>query len=139
MADPRLASPFEMTEHGPRPRAANLSPLMRAKGKAHQGEKVNFCPFGCDDSGLDENGYCRHLVGFTNDGKGYEPLVRRKGRRVVCVKREMIESGRGEDGEKEYEWGPPQPEAIRKSDKLVPITVSARVYRDVDKEAAKAS
>ncbi len=29
----------------------------------------NHCPFGCDLADLDENGYCEHLVGFTNTPK----------------------------------------------------------------------
>lgn len=66
--DPRL-------EVGPQNRRANLSPLMQAKLRASLGEKVNFCPFGCGTHDLDEQGYCRHLVGFTTDGKSMEPLA----------------------------------------------------------------
>ncbi len=40
------------------------------------GQVVNYCPFGCQDAELDERGYCRHLVGFTNNGKEYEQLQR---------------------------------------------------------------
>lgn len=40
-----------------------------------QGQKENHCPFGCSLEELEENGYCRHLVGFTNDKKVFEPLV----------------------------------------------------------------
>ncbi len=29
----------------------------------------NHCPFGCERADLDEFGYCKHLVGFTNDAK----------------------------------------------------------------------
>jgi hypothetical protein len=37
----------------------------------------NHCPFGCQDHELDgDTGYCRHLVGFTNDGKLGELLQR---------------------------------------------------------------
>lgn len=37
----------------------------------------NHCPFGCRDIDLDgDTGYCRHLVGFTNDGKIGELLQR---------------------------------------------------------------
>lgn len=38
------------------------------------------CPFGCrrasesGESDFDERGYCRHLVGFTNDCKVFEPI-----------------------------------------------------------------
>lgn len=37
----------------------------------------NYCPFGCRKQDLDgDTGYCRHLVGFTNDGKMGELLER---------------------------------------------------------------
>ena len=102
-------------ELGPQQRRANLSPLMQAKGRAHQGEKVNACPFGCEVSDLDELGYCRHLVGFTNDGKTMEPMREgMDGRRKVFGK---------------------ESESVLKADKLIKITVSSRVYRDVDKAA----
>jgi hypothetical protein len=69
------------------------------------------CPFGCrmDDEGVDQNGYCRHLVGFTNDGKTMEPLVKHRFHQS---------------------HGAPQP--VRKDDVLVRVTVSYRVYRNVD-------
>jgi hypothetical protein len=62
-------------EYGPQQRRANLSELMAAQMRASKGEKVNFCMFGCDDSDLDDNGYCRHVVGFTKDGKVMEPFL----------------------------------------------------------------
>lgn len=41
-----------------------------------KGQVVIFCPFGCvHGADLDEYGYCRHLVGFTNDKKTYEPIL----------------------------------------------------------------
>jgi len=77
-----------------------------------RGEKINFCPHGCPDDDLDENGYCRHLVGFTNEprlGGTYEPMVvNDKGRRVVMGQ---------------------SPQKIQKGDQFVQITVSYRVYR----------
>lgn len=91
-------------------RRASLSPLMVAKGKASTGEKVNFCPFGCEQDDIDEHGYCRHLVGFTNDGKQMEPMIHDdQGRKVV-------------QGAKK--------EPVLKTDKLIQITVSQRVYRE---------
>lgn len=36
----------------------------------------NLCPFGCTEERLDENGYCRHLVGFTDDRKRVELRTR---------------------------------------------------------------
>jgi len=38
------------------------------------GEIRVHCPFGCTKDDADEYGYCPHLVGFTNDGKTYEPI-----------------------------------------------------------------
>ncbi len=125
MADPRTAAVQD--------RKSPLSPLMRALTGNHKGEKINFCPFGCEDGDLDDNGYCRHLIGFTNDGKLYEPMVRRKGQRVVQVEREMSEAGLDEEGNMQYTQGPPRLLPVVKGDKLERITTSSRVYRDVDK------
>ena len=95
------------------------TPLMRAKARSKGGAKVNACPYGCDLESLDEHGYCRHLVGFTNatdeeirSGQAtFEPMVQVKDRRVV-------QGGK--------------PKVVQKTDKIVRITISARVYRDVD-------
>lgn len=38
------------------------------------GTKKNYCPFGCTKEALDEYGYCRHLIGFSADGKTFEPI-----------------------------------------------------------------
>lgn len=58
-----------------RKRFGHLTPLMAAKA-ASKGDVVNFCPYGCEDHQLDENGYCGHLIGFVNAGqKYYEPRV----------------------------------------------------------------
>lgn len=37
-------------------------------------EYTNHCPFGCEGADLYERAYCRHLVGFSNDGKTMEPV-----------------------------------------------------------------
>ncbi len=112
-----------------------LSPLMRAKANNPKGEKVNACPFGCTVEEIDDQGYCRHLVGFTVPGndKLYEPLIVKRGRRRVEVRREKImlgdnPSGNGED---DWTWGPPVYENVQDKDQLVKITTSSRVYRDV--------
>lgn len=34
----------------------------------------NHCPYGCGLDQLDDMGYCRHLAGFTNDRKTFEPV-----------------------------------------------------------------
>lgn len=97
---------------------ANLSPLMKMKAKALQGEIVNVCPFKCEDRHLDDHGYCHHLVGFTDAKlrkKGlYEPLIRRKINGIVF---------RTNDG-----FGK---QKLQAGDKFCRITSSWRVYRDV--------
>lgn len=133
MADPRVI--------GPQQRKANLSPLMEAKGRASAGEKLNFCPHGCTDEDLDDHGYCRHLVGFTLPGndKLYEPMVERLGQRKVQVSRPIVkEPGVDkEDQQASWKWGKPQYQEVKKTDKLVRITVCSRVYRDMPKELSE--
>lgn len=123
MADPR--------QHGPQQRSANHSDLMKALGRASVGEKVNFCPFGCQEQHLDDHGYCRHLVGFTlpGDPTKYEPMVKRNGKRVVQVPRPKVKVGADEEGDV-FEDGPPQYQDVLPGDQLVRITHCSRVYRD---------
>src|SRR5260370_40383744 len=96
MADPR--------EMGPMRRRDTRSDLVKAQAAALDGEKVNFCPFKCAPEELDEHGYCRHLVGFTNDKKTFEPMVRvKRGRRMGKVRKEgtgefITEWEEGDDG-----------------------------------------
>ncbi len=118
-----------------------LSPLMRAKSQCQNGEKVNACPFGCEIEQIDDQGYCRHLVGFTIPGSEteFEPLVLRRGRRVIQVAREKVLMGElAEDGKEDWHWGDPIYETVQKGDQLVRITTCCRVYRDVDKVKPKA-
>jgi len=149
--DPRLSQPFSIDHEGkPAARSANLSPLMKAKmATAHEeGGKVNACPFGCQVVDLDEHGYCRHLIGFTNStpeqcqaGEGlYEPMVRRMDGRVVQVEREKIkEQGVDhEDKKKRWSWGKATLPKVLPSDVLVRITSSYRVYRNDPPAAPKA-
>lgn len=97
---------------------------MAAKAGSTNGDKVNACPFGCTMEDLDDNGYCDHLVGFTNDGKTLEPMILdpKTGKRIVRVP---------------LKDGKPQLLPVLKGDQLEPISVSSRVYRDTAK--AKAS
>lgn len=117
-------------ETSPDKRRDNRSPLMRAKSKAKSGVKVNACPFGCEDHALDEHGYCKHLVGFSNDKKHYEPQVIARGRRVVKV--DMVpdpeRSGEGDEPALKARLLP-----VDKDDVLVQITTSWRVYRNKKK------
>lgn len=100
---------------------ANLSPLMKAKKKASEGEKVNFCPFGCQEEDLDDHGYCNHLAGFTlpDDQKTYEPMVMdpQKEKRVVDGRRKL---------------------PVPKNAKLERITTCYRVYLPEVKEPSHA-
>lgn len=112
-----------------RAKRQHLSPLMQRKAAAQKNEVVNACPFGCGVQQLDENGYCKHLVGFTNDQKSYEPMVRKGGRRVVQCRMEPTGEVHPDEGEPLLA---PKLERVRDTDKLVQITTSYRVYRDVD-------
>ncbi len=118
MSDPRLVALMDRKKQDQR------SALMKAKGIVAQGGVVNFCPFGCDDTQLDEHGYCKHLIGFTNDKKFYEPMVWDATRqcRVVRVKMTVDEDGKPV----------PQLEPCQKGDKFVEISVSSRVYRNTE-------
>jgi hypothetical protein len=118
--DPRVAE----TQVGPQTRKANLSRLMAAKTRASTGEKVNFCPFGCEMDDLDEQGHCRHLIGYTTDGKHMEPLLEVRGRRTVQVRK---------DAE-----GRPVLEKIPTGAVLERITISSRVYHAGEARPAKA-
>lgn len=113
------------------------SDLLKAQSRA-SGRKVNACPYGCTFAKLDESCYCRHLIGFTNDKKTYEPHKRIGGRRVVVVPMVATEeiAEWSEDGD-----GPPVIERVmvprlplvKPDDVLIQISTSWRVYRDVDK------
>ena len=37
----------------------------------------NLCPFGCLNEELNDIGHCKHLIGFTSNGKTYEPQIKR--------------------------------------------------------------
>lgn len=129
MADPRISTLAD------RMRADPLSPLMRAMAKRKKGEKINACPFGCADQHLDEHGYCRHLVGFTRDGKTYEPMFRTsQGRRVVRTRKRPVDDDMSdidpiEDIENFTPVLEPILELVEEGDVLVRITIDSRVYR----------
>lgn len=104
MADPRNVQPVN--------RQTGDSELMKALRNKAKGGIVNFCPFGCEDHKLDENGACAHLVGFTNDGRNYEPRVKITAKGMTP---RIITSGR-------------KKLPLERGMKLVRITSSARVY-----------
>lgn len=127
------------------------SELMKAKGRAKG--VVNVCPYGCDLVHLDEHGYCRHLVGFTTDRKSYEPLVREMrldpatgkqyftGRRVIRQVMKQVDEVVDHDDETGKpiitKVGVPQRPAVLPGDRLIRVTISYRVYRDVNPDAAR--
>jgi hypothetical protein len=127
----------------PNKRRSPLSPLMQAKSKAATGEQINFCPYGCPDTELDEHGYCYHLIGFTipGDNKHFEPFM------PPVSDEKSIEVGvRKTVGKKIVEKKGPGGrvvgrkrvsaiEEVQKGDELVLISVSSRVYRKIPKPA----
>jgi hypothetical protein len=90
----------------------------------------NACPFGCVGRAVDDKGYCKHLVGFSEDCKTYEPMVMKKGRRVVQVP--LVETKEMEMGD-EGEMQPimvPAPLPCQPRDLFIRISTSFRVYRE---------
>jgi hypothetical protein len=125
---------LEILTARPENRVDPRSPLMRAKAKALKGQKINVCPFGCTERNLDHNGYCKHVVGFTRDKKTYEPLVLRKGMRVVQVP--MVDSGEMEQDD-EGKMVPimvPDPPPLLPGDRICRISDCWRVYRKVKEQ-----
>lgn len=118
------------------------------------GQHENLCPFGCATDKLDANGYCKHLVGFSKDGKTMEPMVwdRKLGRRVIRVEREKIMTGELEDVDVPYvdevtrerkvrvetreiwEWGEPKLKPVLPTDIKRLISTDMRIYRGSDDE-----
>ena len=120
-------------------RFKKISPLMYEKHKAaRKGEKYNACPYGCQLDDLDDHGYCRHLIGFSNDQKTFEPMFvdPHRGERIIRPRMEIIKGtkksrdrlGNPGDIKRKPIW-----EEVKPTDKLIQITSSYRVYRDVDK------
>lgn len=118
MADPRLEDMMQRQKKDKR------SELLRAQSMSTTGAVVNFCPFGCPDEDLDQHGYCKHLVGFTNDRKTYEPMVWDGLRQARVVRVKMTQDKDGKPV--------PQLEPCQKGDKFVSISISSRVYRNIE-------
>lgn len=143
MPHPSQLAPHHSPELTRQQRHAPLSELMRAKNAAGVGGQVNFCPFGCEDEQLDQHGYCRHLVGFSVGDPvhpvQFEPMIHLRRGRVVYVERATTKAEHDEEGKAIIVHGKPKLQPIQKGDRLVRITTSCRVYRDVPETAKSES
>lgn len=69
-----------------------MDPRTQTLRRANQSEEARearkfLCPFGCGEAQSDDHGYCKHLVGFTDDGKTMEArLVNREGTKQKTAK-----------------------------------------------------
>lgn len=125
-----------------RPKRDNRTELIKAQ-TGRDRNKVNACPFDKDFRHLDENGYCRHLIGTSENKKTYEPMHRnpKDGRRQTKLRTEEVEEMVFFDdgtGKPKYEKVlRPIQEVLPKGAVLVPISTSYRVYFDIDKQNRK--
>jgi hypothetical protein len=109
---------------------------MRAKASTGFRGVVVACPFGCREGGpgVDMNGYCGHLQGFTlpGDETRYEFLDQRADADVTDEDSPSYDPAakprRFVNGRRILE--------VQPGDVLVPITVSSFVYRKVEVESA---
>jgi hypothetical protein len=97
----------------------------------------NLCPFGCEDSELSDIGHCKHLIGFSSNGKTFEPQTKRM-RPAREADGKII---RDDNGVIQSEWDGAwitdgkHPQLVRETDHLVNggvhtrPGVSSRVYR----------
>jgi hypothetical protein len=127
---------LEIITSEPQRRIDPRSQLMKLKSKLQVGQKPIVCPFGCKERNVGEQGYCRHVIGFTRDRICYEPMVRIKGRYVVQVP--MKDSGEfeldyDEDGNPmRVPIMIPDYPLLQPGDKVCRISDCFRVYRKVD-------
>ncbi len=91
---------------------------------------VNYCPFGCQKHQLSEHGYCRHLLGFTNDEKVYEPIGPMVGRNGVDAGRVTVNGKKPQEIPHDCVLVNPE---VRQLDNgvyhMARIWVSSRVYQ----------
>jgi len=159
MADPRvvLADVGKAArEVEQRARHLHLTPFMRAEATKMEGEKRNWCPFGCELADLDDNGHCFHLIGFAIGQFTEREVVARDNYLIVKETADrtyepMVEEVRTrenpQDGTKTphrtgrlivevpmkhvpaKRRGVPDPPKLQKDDQLLQITSTYRVYR----------
>lgn len=97
----------------------------------------NLCPFGCTNEELNDIGHCKHLIGFTSNGKTFEPQIKRK-RPAREADGRLV---RDEEGKLQYEWDGAwitdgrniqavlSTDVVKNGGKHTRAGVSARVYR----------
>lgn len=110
-----------------RPNLDRRSKLQRSKEAATDGQVVNAClpHFGCQDHELDPQGYCKHVVGFTdpNDERIYLPMKERPDPKGGKSRYRFVDGG--------------DPQLVRPGDVLVKERVASRVYRATDDDLAE--
>lgn len=104
------------------PKTDLRSKLIRSKERA-AGMVVNACPFGCKSHQLDAEGYCKHMVGTTEQGDAaeirvYFPMVWREDAKKPG---QLSTRYRFTDGS--------NPKPLQAGDRLVRVTTCYRVYR----------
>ena len=119
------------------PKRDTRSKLIRSKEK-YPGKIINVCKRvmgakACKDEQLDEQQYCRHLVGFTdpdNENIFYPFKFRvpldKNGNPLDLSKLKRVRLQRYLDGE--------DPQPVLKTDRKIQVTTCFRVYRDVDEQ-----
>lgn len=111
------------------------SDFKRKRDEADDPREVNACPFGCEHADLDELGYCKHLIGFTN-----APLPEgkiEKDPQPHMIEDILSDKPKGALQRRQVEAGRSQP--LKVGDVLVRITSSSRVYRKTPPVEAKAN
>lgn len=103
-----------------------LSPTERAEK-----QKRNFCPFHCPLDDLNDNGYCHHLQGFTNDGVIYERIGKMREHDAVFHEKNPKKRARVLPGD--ILINPEEEQNILGVRHTAKRWASSRVYRDVPK------
>lgn len=96
-------------------------------------ETKNHCPFGCSRADLDDNGYCHHLLGFTNDGVVVERIGRMRGHTAVFHAKKPKDRVTVQAGD--VLVNPQDEQKIGGVTYLAKRWASSRVYRDLPKPA----
>ncbi len=114
------------------PEKDTRSKLLRSKER-YPGQVINVCRtagFGCSDADLDEQFYCKHLVGFTDpdDPETFYPVKERLGT-TQDGKLSRNKRLRYTDGD--------DPQPVLPTDKKVRVSTCFRVYRSLESQRAE--